>query len=128
MWIVGDAGAQLTFFRPGTESRGLSMSPAVGRWSFGSLQGSSFRQKVAALDDTGGVKVGTPGKSEAARSHPLRRMPGQGRAGLAQPVQTSQGRASQIWLSGGGWAGGVALTQGLASQVTAQGQLLPGCF
>ena len=73
------------------------------------------------------ARVGTPGESKGARSHPRKRMLGWGRAGLAQPVQPSQERASQIWLSKGDWVGAWCWLR--AWQVgDGQGQLLPGCF
>lgn len=96
MQIVGDAGVQLIFFLSREESRVLSTSPTAGRWSFDSLQGSSFRQEVAALDDKGGAKVGTPGKSEGTRSHPLRRKLGWGRAGLGWPNRFRPARKGQV--------------------------------
>lgn len=54
---------------------------------------------MAAQDDKDSARVGThPGESKGTRSYPLRKMLAQGRAGLAQLVQPSQERASQIWL------------------------------
>lgn len=69
--------------------------------------------------------MGTPGERKGGRSHPVRRILGQGRAGWLNRFRKGQVRSGSAVA---GWAGGVALTQGLASQVTVQGQLLPGCF
>lgn len=62
------------------------------------------------MDDNGSARVGTQVRVREQEAtdrpdQPTEEDAETGRAGLAQLVQTSLERASQIWLSSGGWVG-----------------------
>ena len=73
--------------------------------------------------------MGIPGESKGARSHPLRRRLGPTGLGWADPTGSAQpgkGKSDLAQQEGAGWVSGA--DSGPGSQVTSQGQLLPGCF